>query len=217
MGIAVIGSLSLSNHSEYTRWLPLFEAFEAGAFAFWITDKEILVATNPNVYTDDQRRLHREGGAAFEWLSDVRDYYWHGVNVLEADIMHPETITVADIDTESNAEVRRVRIERYDELRGRGAYIQATNAKRVASDPRFGTIWRRDLEDDEPLIMIEVINSTAESDGSFKHYFLRVDPDAYHGDAACIPQAAIASTWRRSGDKSLYFPDYAMYVPVEES
>jgi hypothetical protein len=40
-----------------------------------------------------------------------------------------------------------------------------------------GVLWRVEFDDDEPLVMVEVINSTPEPDGSRRTYFLRVPPD----------------------------------------
>jgi hypothetical protein len=48
-------------------------------------------------------------------------------------------------------------------------------AKRLDHDPAFGTLWYRDLDRDEPIVMVEVVNHSAEPDGSFKRYLLRVD------------------------------------------
>lgn len=47
--------------------------------------------------------------------------------------------------------------------------------KRICSD-EVGVLWH--LEDPrEPMVLVEVRNSTAEPDGTFKTYFLRVPPD----------------------------------------
>jgi len=43
-----------------------------------------------------------------------------------------------------------------------------------ASD--YGTLYKADMGEDEPIVMVEVTNSTPEPDGSFKHYTIRVDP-----------------------------------------
>ena len=52
----------------------------------------------------------------------------------------------------------------------------ALSGKRVDHDEKFGTLWRRELSDDEPIVMLEVVNATRERDGSSKHYWLRVPP-----------------------------------------
>jgi hypothetical protein len=57
---------------------------------------------------------------------------------------------------------------------GRGVQ---SGAKRLDHDERYGTLWRRDIADDEPIVMIGVVNSTPEPDGRFKRYWLRMPPD----------------------------------------
>ena len=49
---------------------------------------------------------------------------------------------------------------------------------------------------DEPLVMIEVINSTQEPDGSFKTYFLRVPPNC--------ETAKEAVAWTFNKNKEIY-------------
>ena len=97
-------------------------------------------------------------------------------------------ITIAHIDQETNAEIRRVLIERYrrgEEIHGAAAFIRDAGGERLDYDERYGTLWRRNFfvgagderrRDDEPIVMIEVVNRTPEPDGSFKHYWLRVPP-----------------------------------------
>lgn len=50
--------------------------------------------------------------------------------------------------------------------------------------------------------------------GSFRDYFLRVDPHAY--GRITTARAAVASTWR-NGDGSLFFKAPEEYEPVMES
>ncbi len=51
--------------------MPIFEAFEAGAWLFWVLPDEIVIAEIPEAAAvDDERRLHRDDGPAFVWLSD---------------------------------------------------------------------------------------------------------------------------------------------------
>ena len=96
-------------------------------------------------------------------------------------------------------EVRRVKIDQY----GQSRYLQDTGAEVVAEDD-FGVLYRKSLGDDEALMMVKVVNSTPEPDGTFKDYFIRVDPNAYGGLKTA--RAAIASTWRNE-DESLMFDD----------
>jgi hypothetical protein len=77
---------------------------------------------------------------------------------------------------------------------------------------------RKAVPDDEDIVYIDLLNSTAEPDGSVKRYMLRVDPNAYGGRAGRECLAAAASTWRRKGDLSqLIFQRPEDYAPVAES
>jgi len=136
----------------------------------WFLAEEIIVADIPRVALDGRRRLHAADGAAFAWL-DIRDHYWHGVFVPEHVITQPQTIKVAEIEAEKNTEVRRVMIERY----GQNRYLVESGAQEISSDD-FGVLYRKEIPGDEPLVMVKVVNSTPEPDGSFKDYFLRVPP-----------------------------------------
>jgi hypothetical protein len=93
------------------------------------------------------------------------------VRVTQQVIEQPSTITVKQIDGETNAEVRRVLIERYGQVK----FLQDGGAEVVHQDD-WGTLYRRDMQDDEPLVMVKVVNSTREPDGSYRDYFLRVPP-----------------------------------------
>jgi hypothetical protein len=83
-----------------------------------------------------------------------------------------ELFTLEEIQREPNVEVRRLMIELY----GFGRFIAGTNAELLQHDS-FGELYRTRQPDDEDLIVVKVINSTAEPDGTFREYFLRVPPE----------------------------------------
>jgi hypothetical protein len=174
VSITAVGALSRADSRTFEKWYPFFEAFESGCYAVWLTKTEMVVAERPIAPAlDNRRRLHSDTGPAFDWLKDIRDYYWHGVFVPEYVIMKPELITAELIEKEKNAEVRRVMIERFPG--GVAAYLQAAGSKEIHRD-ETGILYRKDLPEDEPILMVKVRNSTAEPDGTFKDYFLRVPP-----------------------------------------
>jgi hypothetical protein len=75
-------------------------------------------------------------------------YFWHGILVPEHVVMRPEEITLAEIKSESNAEVRRIMRERY----GEGRYLADTHAKLLDADYEgypLGAAPRALLADDE--------------------------------------------------------------------
>lgn len=158
--------------TKFINWYQLFKAFEAGAFCFFLNENGIDVCTLPSIVrVDDAGRLHSAAGPAFVWLDDVRDYYWHGIRVDAYVVDDPGRITVADIESETNAEVRRVKIERF----GQERYVIQSGAQVLHQDD-YGTLYRKELPGDEPLVMVKVVNATPEADGTFKDYFLRVPP-----------------------------------------
>ena len=73
------------------------------------------------------------------------------------------------------------------------------------------------MPDDEPIIYADLLNSTPEPDGTVKRYMLRVDPNAYGGEASRNVHAAAASTWRNSTSGELTYRDWRDYVPAAES
>ena len=72
-----------------------------------------------------------------------------------------------------NVLARKEAIERI----GFQTYIDNDLATVVNEHPEFGTLYRMPGETPtEPMLLLKVINSTAEPDGSFADYFLRVPP-----------------------------------------
>lgn len=123
---------------------------------------------------DDAGRPHGTAGPFCRWSDGFALFAVHGFPVPERLFDDPPGITPAQIDDEANVEVRRVMLERY----GAGRFICETGATSVDHDPRFGTLYRRELRGDEALTMVEVINATPEPDGTHRHYWLRVPPTA---------------------------------------
>jgi hypothetical protein len=50
--------------------------------------------------------------------------------------------------------------------------------------------------------MVRVTNATMEPDGTFKDYWIRVDPKSYAGLKTA--HAAVASTWRKADGSMLF-------------
>ena len=158
---------------------PLFEAFAAGCWLIYWTEDTLYWCAKPVVHRDRAGWLHDDRHAAVE--NEVEElYFWHGVRVPAFVVLRPDRITVGHIDREANAEVRRVMVERYrhgEEVHGAAAFIRDAGAVRLDHDERYGTLWRRNVPSDEPIVAVEVVNSTRAPDGSFKRYWLRVPPE----------------------------------------
>ncbi|HYM24953.1 MAG TPA: hypothetical protein VEU08_17170 [Vicinamibacterales bacterium] len=139
----------------------------------------ILTERHSELRRDERGRLHSENAAAVKYPDGWSIYAWHGVRVAEAVILRPETITVEQIHKEPNAEIRRVLLERYSFDR----YIADSGAQPIHTD-ETGTLYRCELVDDEPLVVVRVKNATPEPTGEFKNYVLRVPPDVRTARAA---------------------------------
>lgn len=147
--------------------------------------------------------LHGEKRPAITYADGWSIYAWRGVTIPREVVLNPDLITAAMIQRERNMEVRRVLMERL----GTETYIKAIGAECIHHDkdglgnPR--RLWRASESPEEPFVVVEVINSTPEPDGTSRHYFLRVPPTT----ETC--QQAIAWTF------GITDPD--TYMPVVET
>lgn len=121
---------------------------------------------------DDQNRLHCDDGPAIRYRDGYSLYCLHGVRIPAHVIEAPNTITLKEISAERNAEVRRVMIERY----GAARYIKDSGANLVDNDPRWGQLYIKERKDDTDMVMLKVVNSSPEPDGTFREYWLRIHP-----------------------------------------
>jgi hypothetical protein len=194
-----LGALELAK-PLVDRWAqPLFEAFLAGAWFLYWTDTTLYWVAKPAVHIETVngvRRLHNAEHAAVE--SDIEGlYFWHGVMVPAFVVVHPDWITAKHILEEPNAEVRRVMVERV----GYERFLELTGAKRLQADD-YGELFKIDLPDDEPVVLVRVLNNTPEPDGSRKPYLLRVPPQ--------IERARDAVAWT-------FDVPSAEYAPVQQT
>ncbi len=156
---------------------PLAEAAEAGLFAYTVGRRgegDIVALSRPTMRVDEEGRLHDwDGGMAVEWPDGRGMHYWRGVLMTDSAGRNPEAVTPRRILSWSNAERRRVAIERF----GLGSFTVAAGAVIVQEDD-FGRLWRLQPGiDGEPLVVVEVVNSTLEPDGTARRHFLRVPPE----------------------------------------
>jgi hypothetical protein len=146
---------------------------------FWMLDGICFAAERPtHINRDEAGHLHCEVGPGVAYPSGWSWWHWHGTRVPQDVIEEPERITVEAIERVQRPALRRVMIERYRHghaTHGVAAYLRDAGARRLDHDPAFGTLWRHDIGA-EPLLMVEVRNHSPEPDGSYRHFFLRVDP-----------------------------------------
>ncbi len=72
----------------------------------------ILTERYSQIHRDEKGRLHNEAGPAILYPDGWAVYVIDGVRVNEQIVMHPETLTDADINNELNTEVRRIMTQR---------------------------------------------------------------------------------------------------------
>lgn len=178
-----------------TNLLNTWMTVSLGGFIYCFLSKVCLVCQRPIAIEIDHRgQLHHSSRSAIAFGDGYELYSWHGVTVPFRIIGAPETISVKDIDSEPNLEVRRVMMERF----GHGRYIKESGATIIDRD-ECGTLYRRKFRDDEALVMVEVKDATVQPDGSRRTYFLRVPP--------WINTAREAVAWTFAMTASEYAPE----------
>lgn len=131
-----------------------------------------LVSQRPEIVkVDDAGRLHNANGPALAYAGNFSVYAWHGLSVPAWFIENPEHITANTIEKESNQELRRCMIS----ILGGERFVAQLGAIKVHED-KFGVLWKKQVVANlPPVVYAELTNSTAEPDGTFKKYWLRVD------------------------------------------
>ncbi|MEV6979069.1 DUF6745 domain-containing protein, partial [Kitasatospora sp. NPDC093806] len=153
-----------------------------GAGWWWPYEDVVLISERPvALHRDEAGRLDRADGPALEYADGFALHAWRGMPVPAEFLAGLGTVTAERIRTEENAELRRVLLEHY----GYERYLADSGAEPVHRD-ETGVLWRIQLPDDEPVVMVEVVNSTAEPDGTFRTYWLRVPP------STCTARAGVA-------------------------
>lgn len=180
---------------ELLEQLSDLYTLRCGAFAYAFRHSSVVVCRNPvRIEIDAQSRLHCDDSAAVQFADGYAMYCWAGVNVDAELVLDPASLTIERIEQEQNLELRRVMIEKY----GTARFVEDSGAVSVAED-ECGELLRKEVEGDEPILLVKVTNSTAEPDGTFKNYFLRVPPHVV------TPREAVA--WTFGLDPDEYQPD----------
>ncbi|MFE0378572.1 DUF6745 domain-containing protein [Streptomyces inhibens] len=139
---------------------------------WWPYEKVAIIAERPvELHRDEAGRLDRGDGPALAFPDGFALYAWRGMPVPATFLDGLVDLTPERIRKEENAELRRVMLEFY----GYDRYLEESGAQPRHRD-EAGILWRIELDDDEPVVMVEVLNSTPEPDGTHRTYWLRVPP-----------------------------------------
>ncbi|MFE0512156.1 DUF6745 domain-containing protein [Streptomyces sp. NPDC058964] len=166
---------------------------------WWWPFAEVAVVCERPValHRDEAGRLDHGDGPALAYPDGFALHAWRGMPVPAAFLAGLRALTPERIRAEENAELRRVMLEYY----GYDRYLTDSGARPVHRD-ETGTLWRIDLDGDEPVVMVEVLNSTPEPDGTRRTYWLRVPP------ATGTARQGVAWTFGVSAD---------VYAPLRET
>lgn len=149
----------------------LREVAESAGWWWAFANVAVLTERPCAVHRDNLGRLHHGDGPALAYRDGFGLHAWRGMPIPASVAAELPSLTLERIQAETNAEVRRVMLEHF----GFDRYLRESGATKTQSD-ETGTLWRINLRNDEPLVMVEVLNASPEPDSTFRTYFLRVPP-----------------------------------------
>lgn len=120
-----------------------------------LEDRAIVCRKPEYIKRDEQGRLHSINSPAVKWVNDDKHYFVKGIEVPESWI--EKKVTLEDIKNSSNTELRRIAMELY----GYKEYVIDIGAKKVSQD-EWGELYEVEVPEDEPIVMVSVLNSTCE-------------------------------------------------------
>ncbi|MFB6817883.1 DUF6745 domain-containing protein [Streptomyces sp. NPDC056347] len=165
---------------------------------WWPYERAVVISERPHaLYRDEAGRLDRGDGPALAYRDGFALYAWRGMPVPAEFLDELNSLTPRRIREEENAELRRVMLEFY----GYDRYLTESGAEPVHRD-ETGVLWRIALDGDEDVVMVEVVNSTPEPDGTHRVYWLRVPPGTR------TAKDGVAWTFGLAGD---------VYAPVRQT
>ncbi|MFE3718641.1 DUF6745 domain-containing protein [Streptomyces cyaneofuscatus] len=165
---------------------------------WWPYERAVVISERPEVlHRDEAGRLDHGAGPALAYRDGFALYAWRGMPVPAAFLAELASLTPQRIREEENAELRRVMLEFY----GYDRYLTESGAEPVHRD-ETGILWRIALDGDEDVVMVEVVNSTPEPDGTHRTYWLRVPP---------------ATRTAKDGVAWTFGLDGAAYAPVRQT
>ncbi|MEU9763137.1 DUF6745 domain-containing protein [Streptomyces sp. NPDC047985] len=139
---------------------------------WWPYERVAVISERPEaLHRDEAGRLDRGDGPALAYSDGFALHAWRGMPVPAEFLAELNALTPRRIREEENAELRRVMLEFY----GYDRYLTESGAEPVHRD-ETGVLWRIALDGDEDVVMVEVVNSTPEPDGTHRTYWLRVPP-----------------------------------------
>jgi hypothetical protein len=123
------------------------------------------------VHRDNLGWLHAADGPALRYRDDFAFHAWHGAPIAPELIDRLAGVTRIRVANEPDSALRRVMLEHY----GYGRYVREAGAQRLAVD-ECGMLWRLPFGDDEPVVLVEVVDGAGEPGAAGRTHWLRVPP-----------------------------------------
>lgn len=153
----------------------LLDIARAGVWAFFVDGYAVVSELPTAVHYDNRGRLHREKEAAIAFADGWGAYAVHGQAVPSRYILHPETITLAEIEQCTDPTKRRVMVDAY----GIAKYALAICNNLPTAGDSCGDLFRVAMRWDEDIVLIRVKNSTPDARGERETFWLRVPPSCH--------------------------------------
>ncbi len=158
---------------KVAEMIPYFQLANFGSWWWPFPDVCLMIERPSRLSVDSEGNLHNSIGSALKYRDDWETFAWHGTFVPDRFLAFAIKKDVTEIFYEPNVEIRRMMLEMY----GLEAFIKDSGARIVQKD-KCGELYRQEFGDNhEDIVIVHVINSTPEPDGSYNHYFLRVPPE----------------------------------------
>ena len=110
--------------------LEIFETLAHNSGWHYLFNECAVICDRSSNIAIEQNVLHNDEGPAIAYNDDVKIFAIGGHVVTEQIVMHPETLTLDQIENETDVETRRIMIQRY----GVAKYLTETGAKVIDSD-----------------------------------------------------------------------------------
>lgn len=167
-----VARLGESHGIDYSKWDHYEKAAIHGGPRI-MHEKFAMVSDRPvELHVDSANRPHCDTGPFTRWSDGSAYYAIHGVYVPAYVVEHPECITVDKIHAERNGEIRRIMTDRY----GLSRYVRDAKFDVVDADiDPLGQTWR--LLRNGQIMVIELVNSTVDADGTRRVYHKSVHPE----------------------------------------
>lgn len=166
--------LKIKFNPDDSKWLNVWAEITKSMGWWWPFENVVVACERPEIIKwepdRDPPRLHCVDGPSVRFRDGWELYHIRNVKVEKRIVMDPTNLAIEEITGQQNAEVRRIMIQRYGEDR----FLTKVKAKLIDDDEKEGMLYSFKLKNGEEQMLLRVVNSSPEPDGTFKVVFLDV-------------------------------------------